>query len=319
MKYILNFDYEKIKEINKTGMIDFNNKAENRKIRADKATDAEVKKKIKAEKIDKLVLDTDDLLVLRFLYTIGNEPKTVRCKEDNNYFWVKLNSLLDEYEGLLFLTKTALNARLNKYVAMGLVERKCVKNEDGSFSFFKLTGINNLIYVENKKEVPAPVAPKYKKRKSTKKDQAEKVEVLEGQVTVEEALAEVEGKTDIEKVVDATGVTEEEARLEVEVAKTKGAKNIVNYAIGTIRNKKESDRKIEKYVSENNINPLKFNNFEPREYDYDTLERKLLGWDDGEISDEEALADHRRNNKPNYTSNNSKRFNNYGIGENVAI
>lgn len=27
------------------------------------------------------------------------------------------------------------------------------------------------------------------------------------------------------------------------------------------------------------INPLKFNNFEAREYDYDELERKLLGWD----------------------------------------
>ena len=25
--------------------------------------------------------------------------------------------------------------------------------------------------------------------------------------------------------------------------------------------------------------PLRFNNFEPREYDYDSLEKKLLGWD----------------------------------------
>ena len=27
------------------------------------------------------------------------------------------------------------------------------------------------------------------------------------------------------------------------------------------------------------VNPLKFNNFEAREYDYDSLEKKLLGWD----------------------------------------
>lgn len=31
---------------------------------------------------------------------------------------------------------------------------------------------------------------------------------------------------------------------------------------------------------DNNVNPLKFNNFEAREYDYDDLERKLLGWDE---------------------------------------
>ena len=28
-----------------------------------------------------------------------------------------------------------------------------------------------------------------------------------------------------------------------------------------------------------NVNPMKFNNFEAREYDYDDLENKLLGWD----------------------------------------
>ena len=30
------------------------------------------------------------------------------------------------------------------------------------------------------------------------------------------------------------------------------------------------------------VNPLKFNNFEAREYDYDSLEKKLLGWDDND-------------------------------------
>lgn len=36
------------------------------------------------------------------------------------------------------------------------------------------------------------------------------------------------------------------------------------------------------YNKNNNVNskvPHKFNNFEPREYDYDSLEKKLLGWD----------------------------------------
>lgn len=30
---------------------------------------------------------------------------------------------------------------------MNLIERKCIKNENGSFSFFKLTGVNKLIYI----------------------------------------------------------------------------------------------------------------------------------------------------------------------------
>ena len=32
----------------------------------------------------------------------------------------------------------------------------------------------------------------------------------------------------------------------------------------------------------NNVKPNKFNNFEPRSYDYDSLEKKLLGWDSDE-------------------------------------
>ena len=49
------------------------------------------------------------------------------------------------------------------------------------------------------------------------------------------------------------------------------------------------------------INPLKFNNFKGRDYDYDKLERQLLGWDK---DDDEEKAE------SNYTSNNSKRLGN---------
>lgn len=59
-------------------------------------------------------------------------------------------------------------------------------------------------------------------------------------------------------------------------------------------------------VQKNNykdINPKSFNNFEPRVYDYEKLERQLLGWDK---PDETNLED--KSNLGNYTSNNSKRF-----------
>lgn len=50
--------------------------------------------------------------------------------------------------------------------------------------------------------------------------------------------------------------------------------------------KDNKPNKASSYQKNNNYNnksngktPLKFNNFEPREYDYDSLEKKLLGWD----------------------------------------
>ena len=51
--------------------------------------------------------------------------------------------------------------------------------------------------------------------------------------------------------------------------------------------KDNKPNKASAYQKNNNYNnnksngkaPLKFNNFEPREYDYDSLEKKLLGWD----------------------------------------
>lgn len=270
MKYILNFDYNKIKEINKQGMAEFEFKATKRKERADKASDIEMMKKIKAEKIDKLVLDTDDLLILRFIYTIGNEPKTVRWKDDNTYFWVKLNALLDEYDGLLFLTKTALNVRLNKYVAMKLIERKCVKNEDGSFSFIKLTGVNELVYVESKerKSVPTKKVPKDSNRNSP----------IENQIYIDEAekVNKMQSKEIDEIIREATGADEEIVEKAIEYAIHKNAEKPIGFAIKAI--KEDWDMRIVENKS-NIVNPVGFNNFEPREYDYDKLERQLLGWE----------------------------------------
>ena len=49
-------------------------------------------------------------------------------------------------------------------------------------------------------------------------------------------------------------------------------------------NKQTKNTNYQKNTAYNNTKPnskvpLKFNNFEPREYDYDSLEKKLLGWD----------------------------------------
>lgn len=133
LPYIMNFDLKKVAEINKKGLKAYE--------------EAKTNRKDEKEKITRLVLDSDDILILRFIYTVGKGSKTIRDSQDKEFFWVKYDALFSEYQGLLLLTKSALNTRLNKYVKMNLIERKCVKNADGSFSFFKLTGITNLIYI----------------------------------------------------------------------------------------------------------------------------------------------------------------------------
>lgn len=100
LPYIMNFDLKKVAEINKKGLKAYEEAKTNRK---------DIK-----EKLTRLVLDSDDILILRFIYTVGKEPKTIRAKEDTNFFWVKYDALFAEYEGLLMLSKSALNKRLNK-------------------------------------------------------------------------------------------------------------------------------------------------------------------------------------------------------------
>ncbi|MBP3930809.1 MAG: DnaD domain protein [Peptostreptococcaceae bacterium] len=51
------------------------------------------------------------------------------------------------------------------------------------------------------------------------------------------------------------------------------------YVLGILQNWKSKGKDIKASNKGQEINPLKFNNFEAREYDYDDLEAKLLGWD----------------------------------------
>lgn len=66
----------------------------------------------------------------------------------------------------------------------------------------------------------------------------------------------------------------------IEIAAENGARNL-KYVTRILENWKSKGKDYKS--NKNNINepkPLRFNNFEPREYDYDKLEKKLLGWDD---------------------------------------
>ena len=84
--------------------------------------------------------------------------------------------------------------------------------------------------------------------------------------------------------------------------RSKGFRTIEEVEIALIKRGEENKKRNENLInsnpkksSNNDINPMSFNNFEAREYDYDKLEKRLLGWDK-EVSEN------------NYTSNNSKRI-----------
>ena len=65
-------------------------------------------------------------------------------------------------------------------------------------------------------------------------------------------------------------------------ANAAGVRNL-KYVIGILKNWKAKGFKAEKPQNKQQNKYSKtsgFNNFEPREYDYDSLEKKLLGWED---------------------------------------
>ena len=57
------------------------------------------------------------------------------------------------------------------------------------------------------------------------------------------------------------------------------AEEVHSYAKAYSKSNKNSNKTKSFNKFQNNNNKLKFNNFEQREYNYDELEKKLLGWD----------------------------------------
>ena len=148
-----------------------------------------------------------------------------------------------------------------------------------------IANINEFIVTENKKvPVKAPV------------DSNGNLP-LEGQIDVEEVLKANESQSDKVKlildkfkgiilskkqkeVIDNT----EKGILENAIASITVDKINATYLLGAIERAKTKS----KYLVDG-INPFKFNNFKAREYDYDSLEKKLLGWDKQEEVIEEEL------------------------------
>ena len=167
---------------------------------------------------------------------------------------------------------------------------------------------------DKKEKAPTTKAPAKKKvSKKKDKDQAEKVEILEGQVSVEEVLeaqeptdseaqkpSDIKEPTDVEKVVNATGCTMEKAEEVLAHAVANKKNNPVGFAISAINGNWKLGNKETNGVSQRNeVNPIKFNNFKGRDYDFDRLEAMLLGDVDYSEEDMHEVLSNRKSRVEN--------------------
>ena len=120
-----------------------------------------------------------------------------------------------------------------------------------------------------------------KEMKKTKKNQSKKEDfkILDGQVTIKEA--ETKESTLEEEIAKETSTPIKEVKEAVEYAKDNNARDIKAYVKKCLEN---NWHKQTKRAESTRINPLKFNNFEAREYDYESLEAQLLGHKEAEAS-----------------------------------
>lgn len=241
-------------------------------------------------------LNGNDLIVLRNLVDIlPRMTRTIEI-EGKEFKQVTYELLLED---IPFVTQSVstLKKIVQKFIDNNLIERY-ILNKGGKFTYFRTTeDLENLIYKEEVKEVkPA------KKKKSSKKNKAEEipVEVLEGQISIEEAVEESEQVKAVNEII-TTGTVSEELK---EVVNSKSIEEVVEV--------------IEKVKSNNNgsinntyilnafnrqVKPVK----ETKETNdnIDKLEAMLLGYES--FSDDE-LSMILSNRNGNYTSNNKKRF-----------
>lgn len=254
-------------------------------------------------------LNGNDLIVLRNIVDMI-DSKRLETKEIDNkkYTWIKYSLLV---ENLIFVSdkEDTFKKIVGKIIKCGLLEREVLKSVgNGAYTYFRKTDLlKSIEYVAEALTTKEPV----KNKSSKKKDQGEKVEVLDGQVTVEEVLQQEE-RRDIEVIAKATGCTIEKAKEVLEYAVICNKNNPVGFSIKAIEGKWNLRNK-----ETNGVNPKSFNNFKGREYDYDKLESMLLGYEEYSEEDIHEVLSNTRSG--NYTSNNSKRLNGVEIGANVAV
>lgn len=110
----------------------------------------ELQKKITdndSNKIKIIKIDVVDLLILRNIADFMNRQNIVKYViEDKTYFYVKYSTIMDDLP-ILNIKQQALSDRLNKLCLFGLLEKKVVKNQSGTYTAFRIgSKYEELIY-----------------------------------------------------------------------------------------------------------------------------------------------------------------------------
>ena len=104
---------------------------------------------------EKLVLygmDNDDALILRWFVDFKDSGKMAsKIIDDDKYYWIKYEGLLEDLVILKLKTKDALYRRLKKMEKNKILKRQTVK-ENGTYSFYTL-GENYRYLIENLSEI----------------------------------------------------------------------------------------------------------------------------------------------------------------------
>lgn len=202
-------------------------------------------------------LNCNDIVVLRTLADLISKME-VKIKENNKeYSWVMYKLLVED---LPFITQSESTMKkiVQKLIDAGLIERIIV-NRGGKYTYFRST--DKLLELECEIKSPSNI----------RKQEGNKIEKVNDVLTEEiseQAINKIsETDTDIvEKAIEACREKEQVTN---------------NYFIKAM----EIASKPKVYKKNN----LRFINFQSREYDYDRLEKKLLGWE----QDSDEIEDYR--------------------------
>lgn len=107
-----------------------------------------------------LNLDTDDLLILSYFSDFRDTELMVCEKFDGkNYYWLKYEALLKNLPILRVKTNGALRKRLKKLQDAKILEHRCKKNKEGTYSFYGIGENYSLLKLSTLTEITVQKSP----------------------------------------------------------------------------------------------------------------------------------------------------------------
>ncbi|GLC32890.1 conserved phage C-terminal domain-containing protein [Clostridium omnivorum] len=273
------------------------------------------------KKLVEMGMNNDDALILRYFIDFKDSGAMIKeYMDDDMYYWVNYESLKNELP-VLNISKDRIYRRLKYLVSINVLKHKTKKN-GGTFSFYAVgDNYKTLIidtseitdgtvktpegYGKNTEEGTVKIPEGYGKNTGTKYSSIKDTSINNSSIKdiyvsvidylnqkcctsyksetkktrqlikarVNEGFNLEHFKTVIDKKYKDWKGTDFEAYLRPETL---------------FGNKFESylNQKIKKTSYNSNGKPSTFNDFDQREYDFDSLERKLLGWDKDAVENE---------------------------------